>query len=199
MRAHKIQRTILRLFLLSLFFFTFQAVAFAEPNSSETSNDLDRLDLKKAPTPEGWQTFLKSPMPLFQAYIIKNHMNNKDQLIYDRISWQWRMGLVRKCRESNEEFCRRQLVSSLDDPALVVRNESVGVFAARYSQSGDSKALSILEHAFSNPKNFRAGKPLFVQRKILFAIHEIGGIEAKALGHRLSKVDSNLKVYWSKL
>ena len=200
MTKQKLQIRILNFTILPSFLLSFQLLAITPPKTGPSPNVFSDLDLNSAPKPTTWKAFMQTPVADMMTYILTHHLYKPESGLDTRkVKWEWRMGIIRKCQKSNDVNCRKLLASTLNDPALVVRNEAVTSFATRYQGSGNREALEILEHVFSDPKNYRNGKPLFVQKKILYAIHEIGGLEARSLGHRLSSGHSELKSYWSKL
>lgn len=114
-------------------------------------------------------------------------------------SWGWRLGWVRTCSESKAAFCRDVMDQALADKALVVRAEAATRLGRRYEGSGEQAVVSALADAYRNDKNSRNGAPLFVQERILFALHQVGGSQALTAGGRLSAMHPDTKAYWRKL
>ncbi|MGE0171974.1 MAG: hypothetical protein AB7T49_04285 [Oligoflexales bacterium] len=115
------------------------------------------------------------------------------------VGWQWRLGWIRRCLNIDEAFCRDVLQQALEDRALVVRAEAATIMGQKFEDTKDAKILAQLERAYKNPRNLRNGKPMFIQRRILFSIHQVGGKTADGLGERLARSNQTTQDYWRKL
>ena len=81
----------------------------------------------------------------------------------------------------------------------VVRAEAATRFGRLFERTGDKVVAGLLEKAYRNPRNSRGGRPLFVQQRILYALHVIGGAEGAGRGQRLASGHPETKVYWARL
>ncbi|MDA9951570.1 hypothetical protein N9D31_03240 [Oligoflexaceae bacterium] len=181
-----------------IFILYFSVLANHTVFAQSKTPSVTKFDFSKAPKPEQWRSFMAAPF----SELEKLHLLYKEKGLdksFRSISWEWRMAWVRRCQKRNEALCLKRLSQSLEDPALVVRSAAARAFAERYRGTKDPKALAILEHVFKNPANYRKGRSLFVQESILSAIHAIGGLSARSLGHRLSKADPSLQSFWKTL
>ena len=88
---------------------------------------------------------------------------------------------------------------ALSDKALVVRAEAATRIGRRYDGSGDAKIVELLTGAYKHHGNSRNGKPLFVQNRILYALHQVGGKDALAEGKSLAGLHPETKSYWTRL
>jgi hypothetical protein len=59
--------------------------------------------------------------------------------------------------------------------------------------------MDLMARSYQESRNFRHGRPLYVQQRILFAIHRIGGPYARDLGLKLSAGHPETKSFWQKL
>jgi hypothetical protein len=114
-------------------------------------------------------------------------------------AWGWRLGWVRACGESKEAYCEKLLQAALFDKALVVRAEAATRFGRRYDGTKNAGIVSLLADAFRNKENVRNGAPLFVDERILFALHQVGGEQALKAGTRLAAQYPATAAYWKKL
>jgi len=113
--------------------------------------------------------------------------------------WSWRLGWVQSCTYDNQDYCGSVLRQALTDKALVVRAEAATRLGQRYEGSKDMHAINWLEAAYQNPKNLRNTKPLFVQRRILYALKQIDGEAALNSGQRLAQSHVTTTDYWQKI
>jgi hypothetical protein len=98
-----------------------------------------------------------------------------------------------------EAFCREVLLKGLHDKALVVRAEAATVMGNRFEASEDQELIKELTASYKNPRNLRGKHPLFVQYRILFALHQIGGSAAQTRGAELAALHPQTMNYWQKL
>ena len=113
--------------------------------------------------------------------------------------WGWRLAWVRVCTYSRQPPCSGILHQALFDQAMVVRAEAATRVGQRYAQSGNRAAIGALAQAFQNPSNWRHGKVLFVQKRILYSLKEIGGQKALATASKLAAKDPEAGTYWNRL
>jgi len=114
-------------------------------------------------------------------------------------SWGWRMGWVRKCGVTRAKYCNSVLKQGLFDDAAVVRAESASRIGIKYRDTKSKKIIKLLGKAYRNQANYRRGKPLFVQQRILFAISSLGGKYAKKMGKKIAKSHNGNLAYWKKI
>lgn len=170
--------------------------AAAEPDKSETSQFFSTFDIHAAPTTADWRYFIRAPE------------KDRERLWYSQSalgaklgnwSWGWRLGWVRTCEASERSFCLDILKTALFDKALVVRAEAATRIGRRLDGSEDKDSLELLARSYRESRNIRHGQPLYVQNRILFAIHRIGGSHALQLGTALAASHPMTRTYWQKL
>ena len=152
--------------------------------------------ISAAPTPADWRYFLKAP-ERSRAKLWSHHAAQGKKL--KDWSWGWRLGWVRACGLVTSAPCPEIIDQALTDKALVVRAEAASWLGRRLAGTADARATSQLKSAFLNPRNHRHGRPLFVEQRILFALHQVGGPDADAAGAELAAADPALELYWQKL
>lgn len=157
---------------------------------------LEPLDIRKEPAPADWRYFLKAT-DADRAKLWTYHENLGVKL--SGWAWGWRLGWVRACGDSDSLLCQDILRQALFDKALVVRAEAATRFGRRFEGSSDHNVITLLSRAYADPRNMRGGKPLYVQSRILFALHRVGGDEAVQAGKRLSLSHPDAKSYWARL
>jgi hypothetical protein len=157
---------------------------------------LEGFDIKREPSRADWRYFIRAPdasREQLWAYHTANGRHLKDW------AWGWRLGWVRVCAESSRPICGEVLDQALFDRALVVRAEAATRLGRRYSGSGDQAVVARLVSAYRDARNLRHGKPMFVQDRIMFALHEVGGDAAQAAAASLTASDPVARRYWSRL
>lgn len=157
---------------------------------------VEGFDVRRPPAPADWRFFLKAP-PATRAQLWAYHSQRGTTL--GQWAWGWRLGWVRACGGSNEAYCSDVLRAALFDKALVVRSEAATHIGRRHEATGDTAALELLAKAYVDPRNMRGGRPIFVQERILFAIHRVGGDTALKRGATLAGQHPQLAAYWSRL
>jgi hypothetical protein len=149
------------------------------------------------PTQAEWRQFQASSLST-----LKDHWNREKSKpgFFTDWSWQWKLAWLKKCAGLGEgEFCREVILTGLRDKALVVRAEAATIMGQRFEGSGDQALIAELSMSFKNPRNLRQNRPLFIQYRILFAIHQIGGSEAEKRGQELASSHPQTMNYWQKL
>lgn len=157
---------------------------------------LEGFNIAAEPSRADWRYFVRSPEPNREklwAYHVTQGKHLKDW------SWGWRLGWVRVCGASHRPLCVEILREALGDKAVVVRAEAATRMGRLYEGSGDEAVVTLLAQAYRNSRNLRHGRPLFVQSRILFAIHQIGGDAALATGRALADAHPEARGYWAKL
>ena len=147
------------------------------------------------PSAEKWHEFqdLSSESRLKAWYSMKDFG-------WDKIKWKWKLALIVACDTNiNQEFCKQVMILALKDKALVVRAQSASLIAKAYHKNPDSRIISLLEKASANSNNYRGGEPLYVQYRIIHALHEIGGAKAAAAARHIATAHKKTYSYWSKL
>ena len=157
---------------------------------------LGGLDIKTEPTPKDWK--------YFHAMSPRDHQNlwerhEESGIKFRDWSWSWRIGWIRVCTFRPEDYCQGLLIGGLWDQALLVRAEAAYRIGNRYAGTENTSAIEILTKAFSNGKNWRNGKPLKIQNKIIHALYKIGGEGGVLAAKSLAASSDDTKVYFSKL
>jgi HEAT repeat protein len=91
------------------------------------------------------------------------------------------------------------LQEALLDQAAVVRAEAASALGRLYEHTANPAVVRVLTGAYSNSRNWRHGKPLFVQQRILYALHQIGGAAALEAGAMLAGNEKAAVTYWHQL
>lgn len=180
--------------ILSMMAFSFQVSA-----ASLTSNQLkviQEFEVSKEPATRDWRSFHKAA-PEFRKELWNYHQKRK--VGFKSWSWGWRLGWVRSCANTPEGYCEQILEAALADNAVVVRAETATQLGRIFENSKNQKFSSLLINAFKNPKNYRNKKPLFVQQRILFALHQIGNEDAIAETKKISGSHPELASYWTRI
>jgi hypothetical protein len=168
----------------------------AAPLSAKQLKSIEELEIAKEPTTRDWRAFHKAE-PSFRSALWSYH--KKRQVGFPAWSWGWRMGWVRACAANPTGYCEHILETALFDKALVVRSEAATQVGRIFESTKNEKFSALLIKAYNNPKNYRNKKPLFVQQRILFALHQIGNKEAAVTGKKMSAGNPDLAVYWSRI
>lgn len=156
----------------------------------------EAFDIRTAPSKADWQSFLKASSA--NRNELWAYQSSKGAQLKDW-AWGWRLGWVRACANGKDAPCDGILNASVSDKALVVRAEGVATLGRLYDGSENERITGLLLNAYRDPRNFRQGKPLFIQSRILFAISRIGGAKALAAAAELAKKESSMQKYWSQL
>lgn len=153
------------------------------------SNPIFRKDL--APSKDLWAQFqglsMKERQKLWQESASLN-----------RWAWQWRLAWVKSCATLKDSFCSSLLSEALKDSAMVVRAAAATAVGSFYSTESSDKASRLLKDAYLNPSNYRNNKPLWVQRRILSALYQLGGA-ASQVGQDLAVQHPVTREYWQKI
>lgn len=176
-------------------------MAFASPCLAArlTSNQLkviEEFEVSKEPATRDWRAFHKAD-PVFRKELWAYHQKRK--VDFKTWSWGWRLGWVRSCATTPTGYCQQILESALFDKAVVVRAETATQLGRIFENSKNAKFSSLLIKAFNNPRNYRHKKPLFVQQRILFALHQIGNSDAVSETKKISEQHPELASYWSRI
>lgn len=161
-----------------------------------TSPAAESFAITKAPAAADWRFFLHAPeidRERLWTYHARQGKSLRDW------AWGWRLGWIRACAFSSKVYCASILTQGLSDKALVVRAEAALWVGRRYSGSANPQVVQALAQAYGNTANLRHGQPLFVQNRILFALHEVGGAEATATGARLAASHPGALAFWQRL
>lgn len=154
------------------------------------------FDIQHEPSAADWQRFFKLP-PRQRAALWQRHADEGKKL--SQWSWQWRLGWIKTCSVSGEEYCNGILKAGLDDPAMVVRAEAATALGKKFEGSHSRPVVDLLTAAYGRKENIRNNKPLYVQERILFALHQIGGAHALRQAKKLANHHKQTSQYWSKL
>ena len=165
--------------------------------SQRMLRDPSLFKVESAPSKPEWQLFMSSSdkwrRRLWKA------QESRGKTLKDW-SWGWRIGWLKVCTtQSDAGWCKNLLRQGLLDKALVVRAEAVATIGRRWWGTGNREMLSLLVEAYKNKKNYRGGKPLYIQKRILFAINGIGGQGSGLVAKRLAEATKETQTYWKKL
>lgn len=173
-------------------FFASQPLQARPTNKSQ----LNQFDIKKEPQRSDWQYFHNAP-ERFRYDLWRYHRKQGRTLA--SWSWGWRLGWIRGCAKSTKKYCHVILNRALTDDALVVRAEAATVLGRRYEKTANRHAIVALTKAYQQEANYRNGRPLFVVNRILFALHQIGGTDALAVGSKLAASHPHSRDYWNRV
>lgn len=154
------------------------------------------FDIGVEPKPADWRHF--HSMAQVQRRNLWRQHAQQGRTLKDW-SWGWRLGWVRACTLNGERYCHKILEEALFDKAMVVRAQAAGALGEKYERTGNAAAIALLDRAYQNPRNERNQKSLFVQYRILHAIHQIGGQSARDVGQRLAKSRPDATTYWNNI
>ena len=169
-------------------------LALAGPATASASNLT--FNIAAEPAQADWAYFLKAPMATkIQIW----RLQAKQGVKLGDWHWGWRLAWVRACHGQRSKFCVRRLADALFDDAMVVRAQAAVKLGEAFADSGQGKVVNLLRKAYDNPRNIRNGKPLYVQQRIVFAISQVGGKAALAVGDRLAKQDPTIRNYWQRI
>lgn len=165
--------------------------------SGERFRDLRLFKVESHPSSAEWRFFMSASnkwrMRLWKAQVALGKS-------FHDWSWEWRIGWLKTCVSSQSlNWCEKRLSEGLSDKALVVRAEAVSAIAKRWWGSGNIKMREKLVSAYRNKANMRGGKPLYIQKRILFAILRLGGDGYRETAERLAATNEETKEYWKKL
>ena len=112
--------------------------------------------------------------------------------------WTWRIGWIKSCKRAEDiqlKHCQKIIERGAKDNALVVRSETVTFLSEVHAGSKDQKIVKILENIFRDERNIRNGKPLYIQKQIVYALKNIGGQRASKAAEELATKYAETKRY----
>ena len=168
--------------------------SLATPSSPSVPNP--EFDFTSEPAQPDWRYFIRAP-EVEREKLWQYQLHRGKHLRH--WSWGWRLGWVRACSRSDRSYCQGVMREALFDRALVVRAEAATRLGRLYDGSQRDDIIDLLVSAYKDTRNRRRGKPMFVQTRILYALHQIGGPKAKALGSQLASEHELVRRYWQKL
>ena len=154
------------------------------------------FDISKAVTKEDWAFFMQSNAR-WKKQLWHYHWKRGKSL--GDWSWTWRSAWLQFCGRESQKWCFEILQAALFDKALVIRAKAAQMWGRLYSGTGNPKVGGLLEKAYRLKTNNRNGKPLFIKKRILFALKTIGGDENLSKGRILASSDAQMLDYWEKL
>lgn len=154
------------------------------------------FDLHSEPGPPDWRYFIQAPETEREKLWLYQVERGKHLKHW---SWGWRLGWVRVCSRSQRAYCGGVLREALFDKALVVRAEAATRMGRQFEGSERQDMIDLLARAYQDVRNRRRGKPMFVQTRLLYAIHQIGGSHARSTGAKLAGEHELVRSYWQKL
>jgi len=152
--------------------------------------------IKLAPSKADWHTFIQATEA--ERRKLWGYQTSRGRHLGDW-SWGWRLGWVRVCGRSEAPYCGGVLQEALLDKAVVVRAEAASALGRLYEHTANPAVVRVLAGAYPNSRNWRHGKPLFVQQRILYALHQIGGAAALEAGAALAGQEKAAVTYWHQL
>lgn len=183
-----------RVFLIfgMLYFAVSGKTGFAQ----KTQINAEYFDIRTEPSQSDWRFFMRwteqERLKLWQKHL------GQGKYLKDW-HWGWRLGWVRSCANSKSAVCTELLINALLDRALVVRAEAASRLGNLYASTGNSKIIAMLEQAFKNKANVRGGHPLFIQQRILYALHLVVNPDQSYRAERLAALYPETKAYWQRL
>ena len=177
---------------LTLTLATFTSEVKAVPSAAISQE----YDLRSEPGPPDWRYFIQAPETEREKLWLYQIERGKHLKHW---SWGWRLGWVRVCSRSQRAYCNGVLREALFDKALVVRAEAATRMGRQFEGSERQDMIDLLARAYKDVRNRRRGKPMFVQTRILYAIHQIGGRRARSIGSSLAGEHELVRSYWQKL
>ncbi len=163
------------------------------PNRSE---QWDEFHIDREPTAPDWQHFHRRS-PAQRQQLWEHHAGRGKKL--GHWHWAWRIGWARSCAVDSASYCLDVLKAAMQDRALFVRAEAAVRWGQRFRGTSNPQAITILADAYANPRNLRNGKPLIVQERVLFALQEIGGEQARQRATALAASSPTTKDYWQRI
>ncbi|MFK7825119.1 MAG: hypothetical protein AB8G05_13265 [Oligoflexales bacterium] len=154
------------------------------------------FDISKAVSKEDWSFFMQSAIT-WKKQFWHYHWNRGKSL--GDWSWTWRSGWLQVCSQESKKWCTQILQAALFDKALVIRAKAAQVWGRLYSGTGNPAIGGMLEKAYQMKENNRNGKPLFIKKRILFALKSIGGDKNLITGRNLASSNVQMLDYWQRL
>lgn len=186
---------------LSLSSFSSPSLGVQKPASNQSADEksIATFNIKESASENDWQHFFAS-QPKWRFSLWKY----QEKLGHNLSSWHWtwRIGWIKSCRNSSDfnlPHCSKIIAQGSDDNALVVRSEVVEVLANLHAGSENTDAVEMLEKIYKDKRNSRAGKPLYIQKQIIYAIKAIGGSRATSAAANLAKSHPDVALYYDKL
>ena len=168
------------------------------PSSSLRSMPPERFLIDTSASAGDWGHFKQ------QSFARKKELWNYHQALGKTLNswhWQWRIGWIQSCGASVKILtdshgpCPKILSQGARDKALVVRSEVVRVYGHVFAGSGRKKVIHSLADMFSDPRNYRHKKPLFIAKDIIYAMEKIGGSYGRNAARRLARPYPSLRKY----
>lgn len=170
------------------------AFSVASIGHSKASNE---SYMKKSPSKQEWQYFLKSSAEFKQRLWVSSKRESKSS--FRPWSWQWRLGWLRACSKLNTTWCKEIDQLAVSDKATVVRSEAVRLLFEKKKQYTENEFLKLVEKAYFHKGNNRNGKALYIKRRIFYLLHAENRPAADNLLQKIAKKDKIIKAYAGKL
>ena len=175
----------------------FAIPSHAKPNDSgKYPTSFRTFDIGGVPSQADWKFFIHAPERARIQLWEKNARIGKQLAAWN---WGWRLGWVRTCSISGHRICQEILRQALFDKALVVRSEAAVRLGSLFAGTAHPNVVALLEQAYVNKANVRAGRPLFVLQRILYALYQVGDETQRERAEALAAQHSETKVYWRRL
>ncbi|NRA63753.1 MAG: hypothetical protein HRU19_04675 [Pseudobacteriovorax sp.] len=181
-----------RFCIISLFLAILPAIY--QPNLQAKS--LEALDIKQSPDKPTWTAFMQSSDQERQD-LWSYHANQGKSL--ENWSWEWRIAWLKVCIRTPSPYCSRIFYQGAVDQAAVVRGETASLLGKRFADSQNKDVVDLLIYSYDLPNRYRHPNPLFVEKRILFALKQIGGERALRLAAKRAKSKEKTWSYWKKL
>lgn len=173
------------------------ALAAISPGSApRAAQTAETFNIAAEPMPSDWKYFLNAPASFRQGLWQYNIERGKELKHW---AWQWRLGWVRACTESADQYCQQIFKAALSDRAVVVRADAAARLGRRFAGTSNSWAAGLLLAAARDPRNLRHGQPLYIQQRILFALKQIGGSKNLLAAETIARANKKSAAYWDKL
>jgi hypothetical protein len=172
--------------------------AVNSPNKAEEIK-ISSFDIKTNAEEQDWKYFFASKANW--RFSLWSYQKNLGKSLKDW-HWTWRIGWIKSCKKASDiklEHCAEIISQGANDQALVVRSEVVNYLAEVYAGTEDQKIISQLKKSFEDKRNVRAGKPLYIQKQILYALKNVGGRRAVQTASNLATMHPETAAYYEKL
>jgi hypothetical protein len=177
---------------------SYSSIAIEAPNRTQTVKISD-FDIKSSAGEKDW-TYFFAAKASWRLSLWKYQENLGNSL--DNWHWTWRIGWVKVCDKKTDiklEHCKKAMTQARTDNALVVRAELVNLLGTKFIGTENTEVIRTLKKMYSDKRNSRAGKPLYIQKQIIYAIKSVGGDFANETASILAKSHPEIASYYMKL
>lgn len=175
-------------FTMCLFLFFWTIPVWSKPK-------WDEFQPQNEPSQADWQFFMQNS----PAWREKLWAFYYPKIQFEDWSWGWRLGWVNSCENSSSSFCTEMLSRALLDRAILIRAKAVEVLGHNLRGTHNQNAINRLAQLYATEAQHQKGKVLLIQKRILSAIHGIGGKQATNTAAKLVAGNAQAKEYLEKL